>query len=300
MPQSCATSLKHLLISGYGPPPERNLGNCAWRGTALHRGVSRTMGGECTEGWTDVETGVLRSSMKSVDRIRLTTNGRWIELLDELYQRRDLLADRFMMEIQGGDLYYEDRVEPEELRETSKSAFDFLLGELRGRATGGPVRADSDVAIDFPRRVGTRRARQGVEAQKLTAAIHEDFGVLWSSLLWLSSQEDALTLAVHVQDVWRAVDAFAGRIHNAFTEERMIMTQENSISKQSFVALLLSDDPQPAGLWARASASLSIPEDGRLWVAAAVSTADVDLRLFAEQLRRQGDRLTATRWVGAR
>ena len=72
--------------------------------------------------------------MKSVDRIRVTTAARWLELLGEIDGWRDVLADRFMQEINEGDLYYEGLVKPQELRESSREAFDFLLAELRRRA----------------------------------------------------------------------------------------------------------------------------------------------------------------------
>lgn len=226
--------------------------------------------------------------MKSVDRIRVTTTARWLELLGELHGWRDQLADRFMQEIQEGQLYYEGLVERQELRESSRDAFDFLLSELRRYAAAGSAQPPAASDPDFPHQLGARRARQGVEAQKLTAAIHLDFGLLWSHLLWLAKQSDALTLAVHVQHVWTAVDSFAGRIHSAFMDERVRMAEEKSISKQSFVALLLSDEPQAPELTARASATLSIPVDAGLWAAAAPITHDDSLRSFAEQLRRQG------------
>jgi hypothetical protein len=226
--------------------------------------------------------------MKSVDRIRVATTARWLELLGELHGWRDVLAERFVQEVQDGQLYYEGLVERQELRESSKDAFDFLLSELRRHATVGSTQPPVASDPDFPHRLGARRARQGVEGQKLTAAIHLDFGLLWSHLLWLANQSDALTLAVHVQYVWMAVDSFAGRIHSAFMDERVLMAEEKSISKQSFVALLLSDDPLAPELMARASATLSIPVDTRLWVAAAPITTDESLRSFAERLRRQG------------
>jgi hypothetical protein len=236
--------------------------------------------------------------MKSVDRIRVTTAARWLELLGELDGWRDVLADRFMQEIKEGDLYYEGLVKPQELRESSREAFDFLLSELRRHAAAGSAKPPVASDLDFPHRIGVRRARQGVEGQKLTAAIHLDFGLLWSHLLWLAKQSDALTLAVHVQHVWTAVDSFAGRIHSAFMDERVLMAEEKSMSKQSFVALLLSDDPEPPELAARASTTLSIPVDSRLWVAAAPITNDESLRSFAEQLRTQERHAYSHAWGG--
>src|SRR5690606_15212460 len=64
-------------------------------------------------------------------------------------------------------------VETADLRESSRAAFTMLLRQLRGTPT-------SEEDLRITRELGVRRASQGVESEKLTAAIHRDFSVLWA------------------------------------------------------------------------------------------------------------------------
>ncbi|MFE7421192.1 PucR family transcriptional regulator [Rhodococcus sp. NPDC057529] len=219
--------------------------------------------------------------MESKDYLRSQTERRWMELIEEVGRHRDLLADTFMQQVEGGRLFYESRVNAQELRATANSAFGLLLKELGGTAITEEDR-------DFPRRVGVRRARQGVESEKLTAAVHRDFSAIWSSLLSLSRPEDALILAVHAEDVWRVVDTFAGRIHTAYTEEVVAIAQERSMSVQSLVSQLLFDDHPSTTFIARAGQALSIAAGDGIWVAASVVAVDSALRQFTENQRRKG------------
>lgn len=221
------------------------------------------------------------TAMDRQDRLRGRTETRWQELIAEVGRHRDLLADTFMQQIQDGRLYYESRVGAEELRITANAAFELLLKEL----AGVPKTQEEH---DFPRRVGVRRARQGVESDKLTAAVHRDFSALWTCLLTLAVEDDALVLAAHAEDVWRVVDVFAGKIHTAYVEEVVAIAQERSMSRQSVVAQLLTDVNPSAMFLQRAGQVLSIRDTDGLWVAACTTAEDESLRRFAETMRRSG------------
>lgn len=240
------------------------------------------------------------TAMEGQDRLRGQTETRWRELIAEVGMHRDLLADTFMQQIQDGRLYYESRVGADELRATADSAFALLINELAGL----PKTPEEQ---DFPHRVGVRRARQGVESEKLIAAVHRDFSAMWACLLDLSGEEDALVLAVHAVDVWRVVDTFAGQIHTAYVDEVVAIAQERSMSRQSVVVQLLTDDNPSAIFLQRAGQMLSIRDTDGLWVAACTTTEDESLRRFAENLRRGGrvayshgmDGRTIALWVSA-
>lgn len=219
--------------------------------------------------------------MEDQDRLRSRTDKRWHELITEMARHRELLADTFMRQIQEGRLFYESRVGATELRVTAESAFDLLLKQLAGERI-------SPEEQDFPHRVGVRRARQGVELDKLTAAVHRDFSALWTCLLTFADEADALTLATHAEDVWRVVDTFAGQIHTAYVEEVVSIAQERSMSRQSVVAQLLTDIHPSTMFLKRAAQVLSIHDTDGLWVAACTAAEDQSLRRFAEGLRRRG------------
>jgi hypothetical protein len=215
------------------------------------------------------------------DTRRARAGRRWSELVDEVAARRSLLANAFLGEIDGGRRFYESRVGTDELRTTAESAFDLLLRQLAGKTTTAED-------IDLPRRIGVRRARQGVESEKLIAAVHRDFTSIWSTLLDVAIEDDAVTLALHAEEVWRVVDNFAAQIHAAYLEEIVSIAQEKTMSRQSFVAQLLSDEhPSPAFI-TRAQQVLAISEQDGVWVGASAAADDAMLRRFVEDLRRSG------------
>jgi hypothetical protein len=215
---------------------------------------------------------------------------RWMQLIEDVTERRERLVDAFMAQIDDGRLYYESRVETADLRDGARTAFTMLLGQLHGSEI-----SDSDRRLT--RQLGVRRARQGVESEKLTAAIHRDFSVLWSAFRDLAEDADAAVLAAHAEDVWRVVDGFAGRVHAAYFEEVIAIAQERSLSVQSLLTQLVTDEYPSVTFIARAGQALAIREIDGVWVAAALAAEGIPLQQFAERLRRRG-RLAYTYTMG--
>jgi PucR C-terminal helix-turn-helix domain len=215
---------------------------------------------------------------------------RWMQLIEGVTDRRERLVDAFMTQIDDGRRFYESRVETADLRNGARTAFTMLLGQLHG----API---SDEDRRLTRQLGVRRARQGVESEKLTAAIHRDFSVLWAAFLELSEETDAAVLAAHAEDVWRVVDGFAGRIHAAYFDEVVAIAQERSLSVQSLLTQLVTDEYPSVTFIARAGQALSIREVDGVWVAAALAAEGIPLQHFAERLRRRG-RLAYTYTMG--
>ncbi|MCV7066076.1 helix-turn-helix domain-containing protein [Mycolicibacterium farcinogenes] len=215
---------------------------------------------------------------------------RWMELVDQVTAHRERLVDAYMAQIDEGRRFYESRVDTADLRESARMAFTMLLRQL----AGAPI-SEEDRRVT--RELGVRRARQGVQSRKLTAAIHRDFSVLWSAFLELSEDDDATVLTHHTEDMWRVVDGFAGSIHAAYFDEVIAIAQERSFSVQSLLAQLMTDEYPSLTFIARAGQALSIRETDGVWVAAALVTEGAPLQQFAERLRRRG-RLAYTYVMG--
>ncbi|MGV9796928.1 PucR family transcriptional regulator [Mycobacterium sp. NPDC003449] len=218
------------------------------------------------------------------------SHSRWMELINSVTDHREDLVDAFMAQVDDGRRFYESRVETADLRDSSRAAFTMLLRQLRG----API-SEEDRRIT--RELGVRRATQGVESEKLTAAVHRDFSVLWSAFRELADDDDAAVLAAHAEDVWRVVDVFAGAIHAAYFDEMIAITQERSSSVQSLLAKLVTDEKPSVTFIARAGQALSIREADGIWVAAALAAEGTPLQQFAERLRRRG-RLAYTYAMG--
>ena len=93
------------------------------------------------------------------------------------------------------------------------------------------------------------------------------------------------------------VDGFAGRIHAAYFDEVVAIAQERSLSVQSLLTQLVTDEYPSVTFIARAGQALSIREVDGVWVAAALAAEGIPLQHFAERLRRRG-RLAYTYTMG--
>lgn len=227
--------------------------------------------------------------MEISDETRAALQYRWRQLVEEVDRYSEDFATLHMADIDGGQKFYNGLVDSNELREASITAFRVLVGDLRARSVTEPF-TDAGVLppARFAREIGIRRARQGVDVDKLTAAVHRDFAALWSCLLSVSDAQDALVLALHADEVWACVDAFAGTIQSAYIEERVRITHQESVERQAVVSQLVKGDKLTPTFLAQASRILAIGENGFAWVASAAPGDEDGLRGFLEGLLRAG------------
>jgi hypothetical protein len=213
---------------------------------------------------------------------------RWRQLVHAVDGYSEHFATMHMADIDGGKKFYNGLVDSSELREASLTAFRVLVDDLRARSKAGAGGIANVAQTSFARDIGIRRARQGVDIDKLTAAVQHDFAALWSCLLAVADTQDALVLALHADEVWASVDAFAGTIQSAYLEERVRITRQESVERQAVVSQLVKGDKLSPAFLAQASQILSIGDADYVWVASAVPGCEQQLRGFLDGLLRAG------------
>jgi hypothetical protein len=191
---------------------------------------------------------------------------RWQALLEELAGIDDQLAAEYLRRIDGGARYYDNVPHENDLKDSARNAFRYLLESLLARSL-------SPELIAFPAEVGALRARQGIALENLSAAVRSDFLVAWSALLRLADDSDMPVLARHVGQLWIVVDDFAGAVQRGYLDQRLRMARTNIIEQQQSLSDLFSDEPSPA-LVHRAAEILGLDETASYWVVGLVAEED--------------------------
>ncbi|WP_232374894.1 PucR family transcriptional regulator [Mycolicibacterium mengxianglii] len=183
---------------------------------------------------------------------------RWQILLEELAGIDDQLAAEYFQRIDGGARYYDGVPDEHDLKSSARNAFRYIVASLLAR----PL---STELIGFPAAVGALRARQGIALENLSAAVRNDFLVVWSALLRLADDTDMAVLAMHVGQLWKVVDDFAGAVQRGYMDQRLHMARTNVIEQQQSLSDLFSEDSSPTSVH-RAAAVLGLDESAGYWV----------------------------------
>ncbi|MGV9797486.1 helix-turn-helix domain-containing protein [Mycobacterium sp. NPDC003449] len=208
--------------------------------------------------------------MPDHDQARL----RWQILLEDLAGIDDQLAAEYLERIDGGARYYDNVPDEEDLKESARNAFRYLLGRLSARTLSAEL-------IAFPAAVGALRARQGIALENLSAAVRNDFLIAWSALLRLADDTDMAVLVMHVGELWKAVDDFAGAVQRGYLDQCLQMARTDIIEQQQSLSDLFSDAPSST-IVHRAAEVLDLDEAASYWVVGVIgdgAAAEVTRRL---------------------
>jgi hypothetical protein len=204
---------------------------------------------------------------------------RWVELVDQLEDRLDKLAQTFTAQVRQIPEYGESQVTVPEIRDTARETFRRLIHGLRG----GQADNGRDGLLAFASDLGSKRARAGIPPESLTSAVRLDFSILWAELLEIAAPDDAGLLASRVDQVWRVVDGFATRTHMSYLTERVRMAQEESSIQREFIARLFNQSTLSAETSSQVGSALGISPDSWCGLVAASGEAGTRLRAASAQ-----------------
>lgn len=200
---------------------------------------------------------------------------RWSELVEQLHQRVDILAKKFIVQVREIPEYGESTVDTDEIMQTARETFHRLVNGLRN---GGNGESGADSDGDISAALGAKRARAGIPAEALVSAVRLDFTILWAELLAIAAPEDAPMLTERVDQVWRVVDEFAVRTHTSYLNERVRMAQEESSIQNEFIARLFSVVTPSADTVAQVAEALGVSANARFGLVGASGSAAARLR----------------------
>ncbi|MFD5779415.1 PucR family transcriptional regulator [Streptomyces sp. NPDC126933] len=119
--------------------------------------------------------------------------------------------------------------------------------------------------LEYARRLGRRRAEQGVALDLVLHAYRHAGYLVWDELLRIVTEKDpeALPMLVHTAShMWAGVDRQATTVAEAYRRTEQEMRRRSDERVQALLDALLEGRSEP-GLAARAAAGLDLPEQGR-------------------------------------
>ncbi|MFF8817494.1 helix-turn-helix domain-containing protein [Leucobacter sp. NPDC015123] len=176
----------------------------------------------------------------------------WIATLADLRDDMDALVDDFVARLQAVGSGYED-ISASDIRATARETLTLLITELRGEPLPEHLR-------DLPQRLGVRRARQGVDRDRLLEAVRLDYRVLWAGLTRVVSAEDAALLVAHAEVVLSTVEDYISEVQVAFLNELDTLALDSRAAETRAIARLLAAE-RPEDVAAEVAEELGTPLD---------------------------------------
>lgn len=160
----------------------------------------------------------------------------WDRTLALVSEDLDTLVDDFASRLRALGSGY--RHVPEvDIQRTARGTLTLLIARL----SGAPIDAEAE---ELPRRLGIRRARQGIDRDLLLEAIRLDYRVLWAGLARAVHPEQANLLLQRAEEVLSSVEQYINDVQVAFLNERDILEQDSrAIETRAFARLLAAERP---------------------------------------------------------
>ena len=203
-----------------------------------------------------------------------TSEERWVLLVTELKGQLPAMQEKFVERVQAIAGYSGDSVAVEELQNSAVVSIGLILNSMAGEEHYPRM-------VEFATGLGARRARQGVAAEALMSAVRLDFPIIWSTLLRLSTPDDASLMASRAEDVWRVVDDYASAIHSSYLSTRVAMAQQEAGVRQEFISALFSAQGRHAETRERFARAFDVSVDAQYAIAAGKGQCAEALRKLA-------------------
>lgn len=200
----------------------------------------------------------------------------WLDTLAALSDDMDALVDDFVARLRAVGSGYED-ISAADIRATARDTLTLLIAELKGETP-------PEALIDLPQRLGVRRARQGVERDRLLEAVRLDYRVLWAGLTRVVAPGDAALLVEHAESVLSTVEDYIGEVQVAFLNERETLALDSRANETRAFARLLAAE-QPAEVAAEVALELGTPLDAEYEVILVPSPAAATARRIVAPLQ---------------
>ena len=198
----------------------------------------------------------------------------WNITLADLRGDMDALVDDFEVRLRAMGSGYED-VSSADIRATARETLTLLITELSEE----PL---PDELQDLPHRLGVRRARQGVDRDRLLEAVRLDYRVLWAGLTRVVSPEDTALLVAHAEVVLSVVEDYIGEVQVAFLNELETLALDTRAAETRAIAKLLAAE-QPEEVAAEVALELGLPLDAEYEVVLVPSASATEAhRLIAD------------------
>ena len=214
--------------------------------------------------------------MTARDDAYATPDRWWLSTLADLRNDMDTLVNDFVSRLRAVGSGYED-ISETDVRSTARETLTLLIAELRGEALPAHL-------ADLPQRLGVRRARQGVDRDRLLEAVRLDYRVLWAGLTRVVAPADAALLVEHAEVVLSTVEDYIGEVQIAFLDERETLELATRANETRALARLLAAE-HPEEVAAEVAQELGLPHEAEYEVILVPSASVAEARRLVNDLQ---------------
>lgn len=184
----------------------------------------------------------------------------WQSLIRDLERAEDDLVADFLEEFHRLAPYPPNSVPAEDLLETAHQTFQVMVARLAGREV--PF-----VDLGSAKRLGARRARQGVPLDALTEAVRLDLRILWRRLRSLAGPSHSPVLADHLELLIAVIDDHVCDVHSSYLREFAALQHDARIAIERDLSRLFGSTKPSAALVQRVADGVGIAPDMAIAVA---------------------------------
>lgn len=199
---------------------------------------------------------------------------RWQELISALDKELPHMQGDFVARVISIPEYSTPTVPSDDLHSTADASIEVILQALASRNEYSPL-------LEFATALGHRRARQGLPAEALVSAVRLNFPIIWTTLLSISTPEDAVLLTERAEEVWRVVDDYATATHSSYLAARVSMAQEEASVRQEFISALFGSQGRLPEIRERFAKAFGVDGSAPFGIAAVQEPASATLRQLA-------------------
>lgn len=155
----------------------------------------------------------------------------WVRLTELLRQQRGQLVEEFTQQFHEKINYAPGLVQDQDISDTAELTMSRYCALLAGEKL-------TELSRRHPRRVGIRRARQGVPLDELQRATRLSFLVLWSALERIAGVDGAQLLVANMDRILNSVESYLSSVQSAFLVEHARLRNDRKLMRTRLLSRL--------------------------------------------------------------
>lgn len=190
----------------------------------------------------------------------------WQDLLAQLRGQLPELVQRFLTILSERAIYDSQLISDADLELTAEQTLSLLIDRFTGAGT-------PETVPDAAEQLGKRRARQGVQLERLIDAVRLDFQVVWGVLRELAGDEHAELLVEKVEGLLVVIEEYVSDVQLSFVREIAILQRDSRLATERYLGTLFNTESLDPALLADIARKVGVEADDSFEVLVVPSSA---------------------------